>query len=70
MPDGPQAALLVHVWLEDGPDTFRARVTSLPGPGDDESSDELTLTVTASPPEVVDAVTSWLAEFLRRSQTD
>lgn len=70
MREGPTAALLVRVWLEDGPATFRARLTSLSGPGGDGPPEEVTVTASASPSEVVEAVSAWLAEFLRHGQTD
>jgi hypothetical protein len=59
------AALLVRVWLEDGVESFRGRLTSMdtsPGPG---GAGEATVALTASPRDVLDAVRAWLEDFLR-----
>jgi hypothetical protein len=59
------AALLVRVWLEDGAETFRGRLTSMdtsPGPG---GTGEATVALAASPRDVVDAVRAWVEQFLR-----
>jgi hypothetical protein len=58
--DDRSAALLVRVWLEDGAEGFRARLTSVGDPGDDDR----TVAVAASPGELLDAVSQWLDEFL------
>ena len=61
-----QSALLLRVWLEDGPETFRARLTALEDESDRESaSSALTVTVAASPGDVVTAVGEWLDGFMR-----
>jgi len=52
------AALLVRVWLEEGSDGFRARVTAL-----SDSAAQSTLVVTSSPSDVIDAVREWLEVF-------
>lgn len=58
------AALLVRVWLEDGPRSFRGRLTSIDTSPGRPGADEATVALAASPREVVDAVRAWLDEFL------
>ncbi len=65
--DDRSATLILRVWLEGGTNGFRGRVTTVDttvrhGTG------ELTVGVTSSPGEMVDAVRAWLDEFLRSSQ--
>lgn len=58
------AALLVRVWLEDGAEAFRGRITNMdtsPYPG---NARETTIALAASPGDVVDAVRAWLEDFL------
>jgi hypothetical protein len=58
------AALVVRVWLEGGPDGFRARLTTgdpATGPG---GGDAVTVAVAATPEAVVDAVRAWLDDFV------
>jgi hypothetical protein len=55
------AALLVRVWLEDGIETFRARVTAVGTCG----SDDRTIALAASSSDLIAAVSEWLEEFLR-----
>jgi hypothetical protein len=52
--------LVVRVWLEDGTDQFRARLTT---PATD--GDAFTVAVTSTPDDVWRAVRSWLGAFLR-----
>jgi hypothetical protein len=59
--DDRSAALLVRVWLEGGAERFRARVIAK---GPQEGSDDRLVALTASPREVLDAVSQWLEEFL------
>jgi hypothetical protein len=64
MDGDPSAVLVVRVWLEGGTDQFRARLMTVgttPGSGVGE---EVTVTVAASPGDVVRAVRAWLEEFL------
>ncbi|MDP5181599.1 hypothetical protein QOZ88_03030 [Blastococcus sp. BMG 814] len=61
LPDDRSAALLVRVWLEDGTDQFRARVTAV---GRDESEDDRTVALASSPSELVHAVGEWLDGFV------
>lgn len=61
---GRSAALLVRVWLEDGAQSFRGRLTTMdtsPGPG---GAAELTVALASSSRDVVAAVRAWLDEFL------
>lgn len=59
------AALLVRVWIEEGgAPAFRCRLTAVntsPGP---QAGQEDTVAVASSSEEVVDAVRTWLAEFV------
>jgi hypothetical protein len=63
------AALLLRVWLEDGADGFRARLTEVrdgePTPG----GSSRTYAVAASPREALRSVSEWLDEFLREGPT-
>jgi hypothetical protein len=59
--DDGSAALLVRVWLEDGIETFRARVTAVGRCG----SDDRTIALATSPSDLVAAVSEWLDQFLR-----
>lgn len=64
-----RAALLVSVWVEDGTDTFRCRLTAVdtsPGAG---AGQETTLAVTASPSETIATISEWLDDFLDRAAT-
>ena len=64
--DDRSATLVVRVWLEGGPDNFRARLTTVDTSVGHEGGE---LTVGASSPgEVVDAVHAWLDDFLGRVQ--
>jgi len=64
--DDRSAALLIRVWLEDGTEQFRARVTAV---GLDASEEDRTVAVASSPPEVVDAVGDWLDRFVGQGTT-
>ncbi len=64
MDGDPSAVLVVRVWLEGGTDQFRARLMTAgttPGSGVGE---EVTVTVASFPSDVVNAVRTWLDEFL------
>jgi hypothetical protein len=63
--DDRSAALLVRVWLEDGGDTFRARVTAMGLDG----SDDRTVALASSPDDVTDAVNEWLRKFVPPSSS-
>jgi hypothetical protein len=57
------AALLVRVWLEGG-ESFRARLTAVGTSGAADPDDGVTVAVSSSPGEVVDAVRDWLERFV------
>ena len=64
--DGDRSAvLLVRVWLEDGVESFRARLTSMDTTTGRGAAQEGTAAVASSPGDVVEAVRAWLDEFLR-----
>jgi hypothetical protein len=64
--DGDRSAvLLVRVWLEDGADSFRGRLTSMDTAPGQLAAEEGTVAVASSPRDVVDAVRAWLDDFLR-----
>jgi hypothetical protein len=64
MAEDRSAALLLRVWLEDGSDGFRARLTGL-DPRADRSVDEgVTVALAASPDAVHRSVRAWLDDFL------
>ena len=59
----PSAALLVRVWLEGG-ESFRARLTAADTSGGADPDGGVTVAVSSSPGEVVDAVRDWLERFV------
>ena len=68
MVDDPSAALLIRVWLE-GSREFRARLLTLRGATAGTPAEEVTVAVTSSPDEVLDAVRNWLDDFTRGATT-
>jgi hypothetical protein len=58
------AALVVRVWLEGGPDGFRARLTTGDPATGTEAGEAITVAVAATPEAVVDAVRAWLDDFV------
>jgi hypothetical protein len=66
--DDPSAALLIRVWLE-GSTEFRARLLSLRGATAETPAEEMTVAVTSSRDEVLDAVRNWLDGFTRGATT-
>jgi hypothetical protein len=58
------AALLVRVWLEDGADGFRARVTAV-GAARGAAGEDPTVAVAATPSDLLDAMREWLDSFVR-----
>jgi hypothetical protein len=58
------AALVVRVWLEGGPDGFRARLTTGDAAAGAEAADVVTVAVAATPEAVLDAVRTWLDDFV------
>jgi hypothetical protein len=66
--DDRSTALLLRVWTEAGADEFRARLLAI---GPDGQQSDRTVALASSPDDVLDAVSSWLEEFLRyRTATD
>ena len=64
MDGDPSAVLVVRVWLEGGTDQFRARLMTAGTTPGSEVDEEVTVTVAASPTDVVSAVRAWLNAFL------
>jgi hypothetical protein len=64
MDDDRSAALLVRVWVEGDPAQFRCRLTMIDTTRAPTAGEELTLTVAASPGDVLIAVRQWLDGFL------
>lgn len=54
------AALLVRVWLEDGAQVFRGRLTAMETSPGGTGAEEVAVALAASPRDVVDAVRAWL----------
>lgn len=63
MVDDPSAALLIRVWLE-GPGAFRARLMTLRDATEQTPAEEVTVAVASSPGGVLDAVRTWLDDFV------
>jgi hypothetical protein len=61
--DDRSATLILRVWLEGGTNDFRGRLATVDTSVGHDGA-ELTVGVTSSPGEVVDAVRAWLDEFL------
>ena len=61
MTEDRSAALLVRVWLEDGTEHFRARVTAVGVHG----FEDRTVALAASTGDLIQAVSKWLDHFLR-----
>ena len=68
MVDDPSAALLIRVWLEGSRD-LRARLLTVRGATAQTPAEEVTVAVTSSPDEVLDAVRNWLDDFTRGATT-
>ena len=62
--DDRSSVLLIRVWLEEGADGFRARLTTA-GPwwGRDAGTD-VTVALASTPAAVTDAVGEWLLSFV------
>ncbi|WP_245887752.1 hypothetical protein [Geodermatophilus tzadiensis] len=58
------AALVVRVWLEDGADSFRGRLTSIDTSPAAAGAGAATVALVSSPRDAVEAVRVWLAGFL------
>ena len=65
MDDNRSAALLIRVWVEDGTDELRARLTTVDASGGTGAGGQPTFAVASSTGEVLDAVRRWLSEFAR-----
>jgi hypothetical protein len=63
--DDRSAALLIRVWVEDGIDELRARLTTMDAAGGAGPGGQTTFAVASSTGEVLDAVRRWLNEFTR-----
>jgi hypothetical protein len=67
--DSQSAALVLRVWAEDDPTSFRGRLTTTDtSPGADDL-DDLTVAVASSPDELLEAIRAWIADFLDRPLT-
>jgi len=63
--DGDRSgALVVRVWLEDGADSFRGRLTSIDTSPAAAGAGAATVALVSSPRDAVEAVRTWLEEFL------
>jgi hypothetical protein len=58
------AVLLVRLWTEGDPAEFRARVTAVDTSAANPTGEELIVAVASAPSELVDALRTWLEEFL------
>ena len=63
--DDRSAALLIRVWVEEGTDEFRGRISAIDTSGGAQGSGEVAFAVASSPSEVVDAVRRWLEDLPR-----
>jgi hypothetical protein len=61
--DRRSAVLIIRVWVEDGMESFRARLTSADPDRDDGDRH---MRVVASPDAVLDAAGEWLGSFEQR----
>jgi hypothetical protein len=64
--DDRSAALLIRVWVEEGTDGFRSRVSSIDTTGGEDTGD-ITVAVASSTGDVLDAVHRWLEVFTGRA---
>ena len=60
MSEDRSAALLLRVWVEDGTDAFRARLTTAAVAGPRTLDQDVTVAVASSPGDVLRAVAAWL----------
>lgn len=58
--------LVIRVWVEDGMDSFRSRLTAVRPAGADDGTNERTYAVASAPSDVLDAVREWLGSFEQR----
>lgn len=64
--DDRSAALLIRVWVEEGAGSVRSRVSSIDTSGGEDTG-EITVAVTESTDDVLQAVRRWLDDFSRRA---
>ena len=62
--DDRSSVLLIPVWVEDGVDTFRARLTTVGPWWGRDPGHEVAVALAASPSAVTDAVRAWLLSFV------
>jgi hypothetical protein len=62
--DDRSSVLVVRVWLEHGPDGFRARLTTVGPRRGLEPGNDVAVALAASPAAVSDAVRAWLLSFV------
>jgi hypothetical protein len=63
--DERSAALVIRVWLEEGTDQFRGRLTAVDTSPGSKGGDGVTVALASSPRDLTDAVSQWLHEFVR-----
>jgi hypothetical protein len=62
--DDRSSVLLIRVWLEDGADGFRARLTTAGPHWGRDAGQDLAVALASSPAAVSDAVRAWLLSFV------
>jgi hypothetical protein len=62
--DDRSSVLLIRVWLEDGADGFRARLTTVGPRWGRDPGNEVAVAVAGSPAAVSEAVRAWLLSFV------
>jgi hypothetical protein len=62
--DDRSSVLLIRVWLEDGADGFRARLTTAGPRWGRDSGQDVAVALASSPAGVSDAVRAWLLSFV------
>jgi|tagenome__1003787_1003787.scaffolds.fasta_scaffold17074412_2 hypothetical protein len=55
--------LIIRVWVEDGMDAFRGRLTRLRPGREDGATDDPIYALASAPSDVLDAVRKWLESF-------
>ena len=62
--DDRSSVLVIRVWLEDGGDGFRARLTTVAPWRGRDSRDDVVVALASSPAAVSDTVRAWLLSFV------
>jgi hypothetical protein len=62
--DDRSSVLLIRVWVEDGADGFRARLTTAGPRWGRDAGKDIAVAVASSPGGVTDAVRAWLLSFV------